>query len=78
MMEDDDVDNLTCRAGGRGTRRERFSVFRVSQEGTAQLRSLNPAEVCGDESEAGTDPQSLVTPGCSELMSFPKTHLAAQ
>ena len=59
-------------------KREGFSVLRVSQEGTAWLRSLNPAEVHGEESQAGTDPQSLVLRGCSELMSFSKTHLAAQ
>lgn len=59
-------------------RREGFSVLTVSQEGTARLRSLNPAEVHGEEFQAGTDPWSLVPRGCSDLMSFSKTHLTAQ
>lgn len=58
-------------------RREGFSVLGVSQGGTVWLRSLSPAEVPGEESQAGTDPQSLVPRGGFELMSFSKTRLAA-
>lgn len=50
----------------------------VSQEGTAWLKSFNPAEVDGEESQAGEGSQSLVPCGCSELMSFSKPHPAAQ
>lgn len=59
-------------------RREGFSALRVSQEGTPWLRSLHPAEVHHEKSQAGPDAQSSVLCGCSELKSFPKSHVAAQ
>lgn len=58
-------------------KREGLSGPRLSQEGTSWLRSRNPAEFHGEESQAGTDSPSLVLSGCTELKSFFKTHLAA-
>lgn len=59
-------------------RREGGSGLRVSQEGAARLKSFNPAEVDGEESQAGAGPQPLGPWGCSELTSFSNPHPAAQ